>query len=309
VRAIIHLTMRSPNLTRRWPRISSHLGLYLMLTPYLLGVTTLVLIPTLVTLALSVTRYDIFSPPVWIGLGNFTSFLSDPLFQRALINSLWFAIIGVSVRVTAALLLALALNRAGRTVAVARATVYLPSIIPDIAYALVWLLILNPGVGPVNLLLGGLGLPTPAWTLEPTTARASIVVMWAFQLGEGFVLLVAALQAIPRELFETATLDGASAWRVFWSITLPLMVPALLLLCIRDTALSFQGSFVPGMITTETGPYYATYFLPHYMFDTAIGRFRYGYASAITVTMYLITAGLIIVQYLTVRRWSAPHEL
>lgn len=294
---------------RRFAGAGYRLGLGLMLAPYLVGVAALVLTPMLVTLGLSFTRYDIFSPPQWIGLSNYLTFFSDQLFQRALFNSLWFAMIGVSLRVTAALALALSLNRPGRVVELARSTVYLPTIIPEIAYALVWLLILNPGYGPINLALRAVGLPAPAWTLEPLTASATVLIMWTFQLGEGFVLLLASRQVIPADLYETAALDGASRWQTFKGITLPLMAPALLLLAVRDTALSLQASFVPGLITTETGPYYATYFLPHYTFDGGIGLFKYGYAAAMTVMMYILTAALIGAQFLAARRWSRPHDL
>src|SRR5215831_5794245 len=283
--------------------------LYLLLAPYVLGMTVLILGPMLITLALSFTQYDIFSPPQWIGLTNFRHFLVDRLFQRALYNSLWFVLIAVPLRAAGALLLALALNRRGRAFGCARALVYLPTIIPEVAYALVWLLILNPGFGPLNLALRALGLPTVPWLQTPFTARATVVVMWLLQFGEGFILLLAARQTIPHEVFESALLDGASGCQAFRRITLPLLVPALLLLTIRDTALSFQSSFVPGLITTETGPYYTTYFLPHYIFDEAFGLFKYGYGAATTVVVYLLTAVLIFVQYGVAKRWSAADEI
>lgn len=296
--------------TQRPFRLSAYQrGLCLMLTPYLVGIIGLLLVPMLMTVGLSFTEYDTFTPPRWIGLDNYLNFRVDSLFQRALLNSLWFALVGVGLRVAVAFLLALALNHPSRLAQITRAAVYLPSILPEIAYALVWLLILNPSYGPLNLLLGSLGLPTPAWTLEPFTARASVVVMWTFQMGEGFVLLLAARQMIPRDLYETAMLDGASRWHIFRRITLPLMAPALILLGVRDTDLSLQASFVPGLITTDTGPYYATYFLPHYVFDGAFGSFKYGYASAITVVMYALTAVLVGLILVAARQWSRPDDL
>ena len=189
--------------------------LYLLLTPFLIGGGVLVLIPLFVTLGLAFTQYDIFSPPQWNGLANFQNVIADVRFKRALYNSLWFGVIAVPLRVSGAFFLAYALNRAGRAFEIARATVYLPTIIPQVAYALVWLLILNPGFGPVNLLLNALGLPGVAWLQNSLTARGSIVLMWLFQLGEGFVLMLAMLQTIPRELFEAAQIDGANRFQVF----------------------------------------------------------------------------------------------
>jgi multiple sugar transport system permease protein len=277
--------------------LSIRAQLDLMLAPYVFGLVLLVLAPLLITLAMAFTQYDLFSPPRWFWIDNFRNFLVDRLFQRALYNSLWFALIAVPVRVTAALVLALLLNKPGRAYAATRAALYLPAIVPDVAYALAWLLVLNPGFGPLNLGLQALGLPGWPWLQTPVTARASLIVMWVFQLGEGFVLLLAARQTLSADLFESAALDGAGRWQAFRRLTLPLLAPALLLLCIRDTVLSFQGAFVAATVATGTGPYYTTYFLPHYIFDESFGLFKYGYGSAATVVMYGLTAVLIGLYY------------
>lgn len=270
----------------------------LLLVPFLLGGIFLVLVPILGTMGLAFTTYDIFSPPQWNGLANFQNFLVDVRFKRALYNSLWFGAIAVPLRVSGAFLLAYALNRSGRAFEIARATVYLPTIIPEVAYALVWLLILNPGFGPINLALNAMGLPGVAWLQDPLMARGSIVVMWLFQLGEGFVLMLAMLQTIPPELFEAAHIDGASRFQTFSRLVLPLMAPALFLLSFRDTTLSFQGTFVPGLITTETGPYYSTFFLSHYIVDESFHMFRYGYGAAAAMVLYFVTAFYIGMQAL-----------
>ncbi len=287
-----------PTQTSSFRFFSYRWQLYLLLAPFLVGGVFLVLMPLLATLGLAFTQYDIFSPPQWNGLANFQNFFTDVRFKRALYNSLWFGAVAVPLRVIGAFLLAYVLNRTGRAFEIARATIYLPTIIPEVAYALVWLLILNPGFGPVNLLLNAVGLPGVAWLQDPLTARSSIVLMWLFQLGEGFVLMLAMLQTIPRELFESAQMDGANRFQVFRHLVLPLMAPALFLLSFRDTVLSFQGTFVPGLITTETGPYYATFFLSHYIVDESFHLFRYGYGAAAALILYLVTAFYIGMQFL-----------
>jgi len=283
---------------------------YFFLAPYLLGSAILILIPLVITLGLSFTQYDIFSPPQFKGLVNYSHFFTDPLFQRALYNSFWFILIAVPLRVLAALALAIRLgvHTPRRINELARAAAYLPTIIPDVAYALVWLVILNPGFGPLNLALSALGLPTHAWLIDPFTARMSIVAMFGFQFGEGFVLLLAARQMISTDLIEAAALDGASRAQIFRRVLLPLMMPALLLLTIRDTVLSFQSTFAPALIATETGPYYATYFLPHYIFDESFGLFKYGYGSAVTVVLYALTAVFIVIEYRLMRRSVRANE-
>ncbi len=283
--------------------VSYRTQLWLLLAPFLVGIFFLIFVPMLITLALGLAEYDLFSPPRWNDFGNFKNWFVDRLFQRALYNSIWFMLIAVPLRVAGALLLAMFLNRDGRAFGIGRAVVYLPTMIPEVAYALVWLLLLNPGYGAINLILDALHLPTTAWLLNPFTARASVVVMWMFQLGEGFVLMLAALQLIPHEVLEAAEMDGAKRWQRFRYVILPFMVPALLLLAFRDVALSFQGVFVAGLITTETGPYYTTYFLPHYVFDEAFGLFRYGYASATTSLMYIVTVTIVVGLFYAARRW------
>lgn len=283
--------------------------LWALLVPFLAGTAVLVLMPMVVTLFLGLTEYDLFSPPRWNDFGNYKNWLTDRLFQRALYNSVWFILIAVPLRVAGALLLALALNRRGRGFGTARAAVYLPTIIPEVAYAMVWLLILNPGFGVVNLALQAVGIQGLPWLTIPFTARASVVVMWLFQLGEGFILMLAALQILPAEVLECATIDGANRWQRFWHVIFPLMVPALLLLTFRDIALSFQGVFLTGVITTQNGPYYTTYFLSHYVFDEAFGLFRYGYASATTSLIYIATVAIVAGQWLASRRWNRLEDL
>jgi multiple sugar transport system permease protein len=293
---------------KRLPSLSPRAQLDLMLAPYVTGLVLLVLAPMLLTLALGFTIYDLFSPPRWYWIDNYRTFFVDRLFQRALYNSLWFALIAVPIRVTAALLLALLLNRPGRAHAATRAALYLPAIVPDVAYALAWLLVLNPGFGPLNLALQALGLPGWPWLQTPFTARASLVVMWVFQLGEGFILLLAARQTLSASLYESAALEGAGRWQAFRRLTLPLLAPPLLLLCLRDTVLSFQGAFVAATVATGTGPYYTTYFLPHYIFDESFGLFKYGYGSAATVVMYGVTALLIGLYYGAFKLGSRSDE-
>ena len=138
-----------------------------------------------------------------------------------------------------ALGLALLYNRPRRGVGVYRAIAYLPSVIPDAAYALVWLWIFNPLYGPLNAILNALGLPTPAWLLEYSLAKPALALMALFPIGEGFVILLAGLKNIPHELYDAAHVDGASRWQAFRRITLPVLTPWLMLLSIRDIILTF----------------------------------------------------------------------
>ncbi len=265
-----------------------------LLAPYLIGTLVLVGLPEVMSLALAFTRYDGLSSPEWVGLQVFREVMAERLFWTALRNSLFFVILAVPLRIGMALAMAMLLQHRRRGTGVYRASVYLPTVIPDVAFALIWLWIFNPLYGPLNLVLGALGLPTPAWFVDPGTAKLIFVVMFMFQIGEGFVVLLAGLHNIPQELYDAAAVDGGSMWQVMRYITLPLLVPWLLLLTVRDIIMSFQIVFTPSLIMTHGGPYYATLFLPLLIFEEAFDRLRFGQGSAMMFLMLLTTLILIV---------------
>jgi len=269
--------------------------LALFLAPYLLGTLVLVVLPALATVAVSFTDYQAVRPPAWIGLDNFGRLAETPLVRLGLYNTLIFAGLAVPLRLLGALALALLLGRR-RGSGLYRAAVYLPTIMPEAAYALVWLWILNPVHGPLNLILAAFGLPQPAWLAEAATARLAIILMALVQIGEGFVVVLAARQNVPAALYEAAEVDGANRWQGFWRITLPLILPWLLLLLCRDLVVAVQNTFAPSFVLTYGGPYYATTFLPLLIYEISFDFQDWGLASAVLVVVYvwilLLIAGI-----------------
>ena len=274
----------------------------LMLAPFLIGVVVLVAVPAVTTFALALFEYSLLEPPSFVGLGNLRALLDDPLFAEAIENSLLLALIAVPLRVAGALGLALLLARGFRLVRAHRAIAYLPTVVPETAYALLWLFLLNPLFGPVNGLLGAIGLPQPEWLTDPTAAFAAMVLIAGFTVGEGFVVALAVRQEISDELYELARLEGASPVATLRRVTLPLMAPVLGLLALRDAAFLLQASFAPAYLLTDGGPDLATLFLPVYVFDVGFEQFRYGYAAAMTLTMFAVTVLLALAAALVVRR-------
>ena len=278
--------------------------LWLMAAPFLAGVTALVLVPAFGSLAMSLSEWDLVRPPRFVGLANFRELIGDPVFRISLRNSLLYAAAAVPIRLVGALALALLLYRRGRLRAAGRVAVLIPSVVPDAAYALVWLWILNPLYGPLNLGLAAAGLPTPAWLSQATPARWAVVIMGGFQLGEGALIALIARGRVSQELHDMAAVDGAGRWSRFVRLTLPLMAPALLLIAARDTILSLQATFAPALIVTEGGPPpYATTYLPLFVFRNAFEYLRYGYASAATVVMLVVTASALWLQYRAFAWW------
>lgn len=272
--------------------------LRLLLLPYLIGAVVLVIVPAALTFILAFTNYDVLSPPRWVGWQSMRLAVANPLFWIALRNSLYFILLAVPLRVLGALMLALLLERRRRGVGVYRAGVYLPTVVPAVAYALVWLWIFNPLYGPLNLVLRAVGLPAPAWLIDPNLAKLAFVIMAFFQIGEGFVLLLAALHTIPRPLYDAAAVDGGNWWQVFYHITLPFVIPWLALLTVRDIIMSFQHTFTPAYIMTGGDPYYSTFFLPLLIYEEAFDRFRFGEGASLMLIMFLVTLLLVLAVYL-----------
>ena len=278
--------------------------LAVMLAPYLLGIAVLVVLPAAVTFGLALFEYDLIRTPRFAGIDNFRELFEDDVFRISLRNSLMFVVFAVPLRLLGALALALLLHRRFRGVGAYRTAGYLPTVVPDVAYALLWLWILNPLYGPLNLVLEAVGGPTPRWLTDPRDAQWAIIIMSIFQIGEGFLVALATRQGLPEELYELAAVEDAKPWYVFGRITLPLMAPTLLLLMFRDTIFSFQVNFVPALIVTEGGPPpYATTYLPLFIYRNGFEYLRYGYAAAATLAMFAVTALIVYAQYRIVKRW------
>lgn len=271
--------------------------------PFLAGVALLIAIPAVAALALSFTDYSGVAAPRFVGLDNYARLLGDEAFWRSVGNTAIFIGLSVPLRLLAVVVLSLVLYERFRGVTFARVGAYMPTVMPDVAYALLWLWLLNPLYGPLAAALTGVGLSSPDWLTDPWTARVGIVLMSVFQIGEGFVIALAARRALPQHVFDAARVDGASGVFILRKVTLPMMAPVLALLALRDLILALQVSFVPALILTDGGPRYATTFLPVFVYRQAFSFFRLGYASAVSLTMFVLTAAAVFVQYRLAKRW------
>lgn len=267
--------------------------------PFVAGVSLLVGIPAVVALWLSLTDYSGIGAPRFIGLDNFVRLAGDDLFWRAAGNTAIHILLSVPLRMVLVLGFALLLHRSARGATSARASVYLPTVVPDVAFALLFLWLLNPLYGPLAALLGRFN---PDWLTDPWGARFAIAGMTLFQIGEGFVVALAARRTLPETLFEAARVDGASPWFVLRKVTLPLMAPVMAVLALRDVVLSLQVNFVPSLLLTDGGPGYATTYIPFYAYRQAFRYLRLGYVSAMSVTMFAFTALVIYAQYRLAKR-------
>jgi multiple sugar transport system permease protein len=295
--------------TVRHPRWRYQISLWFMLLPFILGTCVLVIVPMAYSFSLAFLRYDGLSAPIWVGAANFRQLSNDPIFWQASRNSLLFLACTIPMRLILTLVLALLLNRPRHGMLLYRTALYLPTIVPGVAYALMWLWVLNPLYGPLNLILSTLGIPPIAWLADSRTALLAIAVTALFQIGEGFVMVLAGLREIPADYYAAAAIDGAGAWATVRHLTLPLLAPWLLLVVIRDIITLAQNSFTPVLIMTGGGPYYATLLLPLLIYQTAFDRLRFGEAAAITLVVLLGIALLIACSYWLLGGWGYDDEV
>jgi multiple sugar transport system permease protein len=264
------------------------------LLPFLLGIGSLIYLPALLGIPLAFTSYNALDAPRFNGLQNFRDLWHDHVFHLSIRNTLGFIAIAVPVRLAGALALAILLLPKRRGMGHMRAAVFLPTVVPDVAWALAWLWILNPLYGPMNLALGAVGIEGPAWMLDEAGARLAIILMMSWQLGEVYVVCMGALSGIPASILEQSMVDGAGRRAQLLGIVLPLIAPYLALLAIRDALFGLHATFVPAQILGQGGgPNYATTYLPMWIYTNAFGYLRVGYATAMTWVTFVFTLVMI----------------
>ncbi len=258
---------------------------YLLLLPGLLVLVPVVFGPPAQVLALSFTRYDALSSPVWIGLANFQTLVQDAAFGRAIGQTLRLAALVVPVLVIAPLLLAILANRPGT--GWFRAVCYFPALVSVAIAGVTWKWIYAEN----GLLNGWLAHPIP-WLTEPATATVAIAITVIWRgLGYYAAIYLAGLQTIPPDLYEAAALDGSDGWQKHWDITLPLMRPYLLLVAVLTTVAALK-IFEEPYLLTRGGPANRTQTVVYYLVEQGFQRLQFGYAAAIGTVLFAATFGL-----------------
>lgn len=273
-----------------------------MTAPFVIGIVALLVVPALMNLAFAFTNDTGLGPARFTGLANVRRALDDPLLAASLRASLIHAVIAVPLRMLAAIGFGLALAPRRRGNRLGRAAVYLPSVLPDLSLALIALWAFNPVFGPVNGLLGVVGIEGPNWFAQAGPSRAAIAAMMLLPIGEAFLVVLAARRTLHPELYEAARVDGASPVQQLRWITLPQLAPLLVLLAVRDTILTLQVNVVPAYALTDGGPDAATLFLPIYIYDQAFELLGFGYGAFLTLLLLAITAVVVSWQLVVARR-------
>jgi multiple sugar transport system permease protein len=275
---------------------------YLFLSPWLLGFVLFLAGPMLASLYLSMTRYEVIRAPQWIGLANFERMVGDELFYHSLSVTARYTAASVPLGIVVALGLAILLNQRVAALGLFRTIFYLPSIISGVAVAIVFAWLFNFRFGILNYLLSLLAIPGPNWLGSPRWALWAFVLMSIWSVGGNIMIFLAALQGVPKSLYEAAEIDGAGGWVRFWRITLPLISPALLFVAIIGVIGSFQ-TFTQAYIMTEGRPANATLFYLLYLYKNAFTWFEMGYASALAWVLFLMILVCTLLLLYTSNRW------
>lgn len=275
----------------------------LFVSPWLLGLVVFTIYPILASFYFSFTQYDVVSPPRFIGFDNYVqAFTSDPLFYQAIGNTLAYALIALPLNMLVAVSVSLLLNMQVRGLTVFRTLFFLPSIVPEIASALLWGWLLNPQFGLVNALLKTLGIPTVGWLADPTWAKPALILIGLWGFGGSMVIYLAALQDVPQHLYEAAEIDGAGSWAKTWHVTLPMLTPTIFFNLVLGLIGTFQY-FTTAFVLTNGGPAGATTFYALLIYSNAFRYFKMGYASALSWLLFAFVFLVTWIIFKTSGRW------
>ncbi|AWE53798.1 MULTISPECIES: carbohydrate ABC transporter permease [Streptomyces] len=266
------------------------------IAPALLGFLVFLLWPTLRGVYLSFTRFNLLTPAEWVGLDNYVRMVHDPIFWDSMGVTVEYVVINIGVQTVSALAVAVLLQRLTQS-AVLRGIVLTPYLMSNVVAGIVWLWILDTQLGIGNEIVAGLGFDRIPFLADETWAIPTIALINVWRhVGYTALLLFAGLMAIPNDMYEAAKVDGASEWRMFWRITMPLLRPVLAVVLIMTVIGSFQV-FDTVAVTTAGGPANATNVLQFYIYGAAFGRFQFGYASAMSVALLVVLSAITVLQY------------
>ncbi|HOM80993.1 MAG TPA: sugar ABC transporter permease, partial [Armatimonadota bacterium] len=251
---------------------------------------------------LSFCEYDVLHPVAWAGLDNYRALPRDPLFWKSLGNTL-FMVLGVPLGMAVSLGVAMLLNARVKGMAFYRTIYYLPAIVPAVASSILWIWVLNPQFGLVNVALQRLfGITGPQWLQSELWSKPSILLMGLWGAGAGMIIWLAGLKGIPETLYEAAEIDGAGGWAAFRHVTIPMLSPYIFFNLIMGVIGTFQ-IFTQAYIMTGGGPVDSTLFYVYYLFNNAFRYFKMGYASALAWILFVIILALTLLQLRLGKRW------
>ena len=296
----------------RFSRSANREG-FLFALPWIIGFLLFSLYPVLMSGYYSFTNFSAIKDPVWVGLDNYNSLFQDSLFWKSMGNTLLYVVVAVPLCMMLALVIAFLLNRKMRGRVVFRAIFFLPSVVPVAVSTMIWVWVLDPLNGYLNKVLGWLGVPVINWLGDPNWTRASIVIITLWGIGSSMVIFLAAMQDVPVELYEAASIDGAGPLTKFWRVTVPSIAHVVLYQVILSIINGFQyftqvyiiigaqsGNIVQGI---NGGPRDTLMMYPLYLFYNAFSSLKMGRAAAMAWILFLVVSVITFILVKTSKKW------
>lgn len=280
----------------------------LFASPWLIGITIFGLYPIIASFYFSLCSYNVVRSPKFIGFENYKIMIfEDPLFYKSLWNTIFLTGIGLPLQLGCALLAAVLLNTKIKGQSIFRTLMYLPSVVPVVATAILWVWILNPEYGLINAFLSIFGIRGPGWLTDPKWSKPALILTGIWGIGNTMIIFLAGLQQVPIALYEAALIDGANAWQRFKNVTIPIISPVIFFNLIMGIIGSFQYFTQVYVMTAGLmgggqgtgGPEFSTLVFPLYLYQNAFLFFRMGYASAMAWIMFLIVAIILVFVFKT----------
>lgn len=274
----------------------------LFISPWLIGLVAFTLYPLAASLYYSFTDFDVLSRPVWIGGGNYADMVGDDVFWQSLYNTLFYAAFAIPLGLILSFLVAVLLNQSAKGRSVFRTIFFLPSIVPLVAVAMIWMWVFNGQNGLLNYALAplldginavlGTDLQPPNWLVDPMLTKPTLILAGLWQVGGTVVIFLASLQDVPKSLYESAELDGANAAHRVWHITIPMISPVIYFNLIIGIINALQVFVTPYILMPDGGTDRSALMYTVYLYDNAFRFNQMGYASAMAWVMFILIIAL-----------------
>lgn len=273
--------------------------------PWLLGLLMFWIYPIVASAYYSFTEFNGVQDPQWVGFHNYVQlFTNDPDFLRAVGNTLFFAGISIPLAIICSFALAMLLNAKIRFQVVYRTIYFLPTLVPEVALALVWVYLFTPVTGLINLPFNWLGVRGPCWLACERWSRQTMILLALWIIGQQIVLYLAGLQDVPQDLYDAANVDGAGFWRKFRNVTLPMMTPVIFFHLVTSVIGALQFFTIPYIMVGGTGgPGQSLLFYSIYLYKQAFQYFSMGYASALAWLLFMVALLITLLIFRSARLW------
>lgn len=290
-----------------------YLQVLLFMSPWIIGFLAFTLYPLVSSLYFSFTSYDLLSTPHWVGLANYEfMFTKDPLFWTAMKNTAFIIALGVPLRILVAIITASLLVRPKRGMKVYRTIFFVPTLAPAVAAALAFLYLFNPAIGPINQILGAVGIEdAPLWLYDAKWSKPTLILLILWGVGDTMIIFLAGMLDVPRQLYEAADIEGASGWQKFRYVTLPMISPVIFFSLVIGVIVGFQyftqpyviGFWQTGDATDIGGVQNSILFFTTRLYQSGFQNFKMGYASALAWVLLVITMICTLIIIKNSKRW------